>query len=233
MCAEFVREGASLADIGTDHAYLPIRLIKSGKIRQAVAADVNPGPLERAAENIRKNFLEEKITTLLSDGLDNIPPGSVTDIVIAGMGGELILSIVERCAWLRHGGIKGASPGAGLSPEGRSARPEREKINLILQPMTKCETLISGLYRAGFEIVSQKTVREGAKIYTAMLVSYCGDEREMPPAFCYTGKLDATADTDAEYIARLLGRLKKSAAGNSGLLNVITEIELQRTGPAN
>ena len=81
----FVREGMSLADIGTDHAYLPIHLVMSGKIESAVAADINQGPLDKALENIHKNGLEEKISTVLCDGLKKVESSLVDDIAIFGM----------------------------------------------------------------------------------------------------------------------------------------------------
>jgi len=86
LCASFVRPGARLADIGTDHGYLPIRLSLDGKIESAVAADVRVKPLKSAESNIQK-YGVTNIKTVLSDGLQNISPEDAYDIVIAGMGG--------------------------------------------------------------------------------------------------------------------------------------------------
>ena len=103
LCAEFVREGVRLADVGTDHAYLPVWLACSGKIRSAVACDVRVGPLENAKANIQKYHVGNIVSTVLSDGLDSISPDLADDIVLAGMGGELITKIIMRTQWLYNG----------------------------------------------------------------------------------------------------------------------------------
>ena len=94
--ADFVREGAVVADIGTDHAYLPIYLLLSGKIKFAVASDINRGPLDSAKRNAAKYGLTDKMRFTLANGLDGLPleEDGVSDIVICGMGGELIAQII-------------------------------------------------------------------------------------------------------------------------------------------
>ena len=72
LCAQMVRDGAAVADIGTDHAYLPVYLVECGKIHKAIAADVREGPLENAKGNISKNGFDQQIKTVLSDGLEKI-----------------------------------------------------------------------------------------------------------------------------------------------------------------
>ena len=101
LCAQMVRDGAAVADIGTDHAYLPVYLVECGKIHKAIAADVREGPLENAKGNISKNGFDQQIKTVLSDGLEKISPDEADDIVIAGMGGELIIRIISAAAWLK------------------------------------------------------------------------------------------------------------------------------------
>ena len=101
LCAAMVRPGCRLADIGTDHGYLPVWLAKTGVIRSAVAADVREGPLQSARQNIERYGVEEQVTARLSDGLDLVSAQEADDIVIAGMGGELIARLVDRAAWLR------------------------------------------------------------------------------------------------------------------------------------
>jgi len=93
--AEFVPQKARLADIGSDHAYLPIFLVREGKIDYAIAGEVAHGPLKAASAQIKKYDLEEKITSRLADGLTAIyPKDQIDTIVIAGMGGILIESIL-------------------------------------------------------------------------------------------------------------------------------------------
>ena len=114
----FVRNGKRFADIGTDHAYLPIYLINRGIITNAIAADINKGPLDKAHENICKYNLQDNIHTVLCDGLSKIEPDSVDDIAIFGMGGELIVKIIDEASWVK----------------------DTDK-RLILQPMTHPEKL--------------------------------------------------------------------------------------------
>ena len=94
--ASLVSDGAYLADVGTDHAYLPIYLAEQGKISRAVASDIHKGPLESAEKNIREAGFSDRIHTVLTDGLQGLEPYPVTDIVIAGMGGLMIKGILEK-----------------------------------------------------------------------------------------------------------------------------------------
>ena len=103
LCADYVREGSRLADIGTDHGYLPIALCQSGKIPSALACDINPLPLRSAEENIARFGLSKKIQTRLSDGLKEVSPDEADDVVIAGMGGELIRDILTAAPWVKDG----------------------------------------------------------------------------------------------------------------------------------
>ena len=92
--ASMVTAGYTLCDVGTDHGCVPIALVQGNIIPKAIAVDINKGPLERANEHIRANGLTEKITTRLSNGLEAIHDGEVDSIVIAGMGGELVIHIL-------------------------------------------------------------------------------------------------------------------------------------------
>ena len=94
--ASMVTTGGILADIGTDHAYVPIALVQRQKIKGAIAMDINEGPLARAQEHIRAARLEEYIQTRLSDGAEALLPNEADSILIAGMGGELILHILTE-----------------------------------------------------------------------------------------------------------------------------------------
>ena len=96
VCASLVRNGARLADVGTDHAYLPIWLAKNGKIISAVASDNRKKPLAAGMENIERYGCSEIVSTRLCAGLDDISPDEADDIVIAGMGGEMIAGILEN-----------------------------------------------------------------------------------------------------------------------------------------
>ena len=96
-CARLVRSGRPMADIGTDHAYLPIWLIKNSIVPRAVAADIRSGPLAAARKNAEKYGVTEQLALVLSDGLEALSPQDADDVVIAGMGGELMLRMVFIC----------------------------------------------------------------------------------------------------------------------------------------
>lgn len=94
--AAMVSVDTTLADIGTDHAFLPIFLIKDKRIKTAIAMDVRKGPLEKAVANISREGLSEYIETRLSDGLEKLRPGEADAVVMAGMGGRLMMRILDR-----------------------------------------------------------------------------------------------------------------------------------------
>lgn len=94
--ADFIPEGGTVADVGTDHGHLPVYLVALHKKEHAIAMDVRPGPLSRAAESVRAHGLEQQIETRLSDGLDALSAGEADTVVIAGMGGPLICDILSR-----------------------------------------------------------------------------------------------------------------------------------------
>lgn len=148
--ASLVREGARIADIGTDHAYLPIYLFLEGRISGGVVSDINQGPVERAKANLRDYVCESAFAAQRADGLSGVLCYDVEDVFILGMGGELIASIIER------------------EPEIKN-----EKYRLVLQPMTHPELLRGYLFSSGFEIDEELLVDED-KIYQIMRARYTG-----------------------------------------------------------
>lgn len=185
--AEFVTPGGRLADIGTDHAYLPVWLVKTGRISSAIAADINEGPLESAAANIAAEGLQGKIETRLTDGLEGIDLSDVTDITIAGMGGMLIAEILEK-----------RLPLAGK--------------NLILQPMTQAPFLRGWLAEHGFALLAETPAEAGGKLYTVLNARYDGQKREADAFFTHTGRMpEALRDPAKAALARkyLQYQLKK------------------------
>lgn len=198
LCASFVRDKVKVADIGTDHAYLPVWLCLTGKAVSAVAADINPEPLSRGELTIKKYGAEKLVKTRLSDGLKNIKEDEADDIIIAGMGGELIAKIMDNCPF--------------------SKNPEKR---FILQPMTKCSELIKYLCENGFEILRQDTCKEGKKLYTVMQVCYRGEKILHEEDFLYLGILTPeTNENHREYAELILSRLEKQQRSNPGLKNV-------------
>ncbi len=148
--ASYVRDGAVVADIGTDHAYLPIYLALNNKIKKAYASDINAGPIQRANENIEKYGLTDKIKTDIKAGLDGIENISPTDIVICGMGGELIVEILKNSSYIRQNSVR-----------------------LILQPMTHVAEVREYL-SDGFSTIAENIVFEDEKIYQILCLQYDG-----------------------------------------------------------
>ena len=104
--AEFVRQGAYFADIGTDHAYLPLFLLEGGKIERAVCSDINAGPLETAKRNAEEYGLSDRIIFRLTSGAEGLSDMGITDYAICGMGGELIAEIIESAPHLKDGAVR-------------------------------------------------------------------------------------------------------------------------------
>ena len=189
-CAGFVRKGTKLADIGTDHAYLPIWLAKKKLIASGIAADIRPLPLKSGKENIEKYNCSDIITTRLSDGLDEIGEREADDIVIAGMGGEVIAEILGRTPWIRNPGKR-----------------------LILQPMTKEFVLREFLCSSGFEILKEKACTHGGKNYTVIHAAYSAAIKEYPPSFHYIGMLDEKDELSKKYMFQILKKLRFKSDG--------------------
>ncbi len=143
--ASFVRKGSKIADIGTDHGYIPIYLVKEGISPSALAMDVRKGPLERAEHHVLDYGLGDKIKVRLSDGLMKLKPGEADTIVIAGMGGELIVRILE---------------------EGRHVWESAER--LILSPQSEIGSVRHYLEENGFTILRETMVKDEGKYYTVI-----------------------------------------------------------------
>ena len=193
MCADFVRQNARLADIGTDHAYLPLWLCLNGTCPSAVAADINPEPLARGQAAIKAFNAEKLVSAQLSDGLENIAENEADDFVLAGMGGELIANILDNCSYAKN-----------------------SDKHFILQPMTKSEVLIKYLFDNGFEILKQDCCIAGGKCYTVLLAHYCGKKHEYTETELYCAKLQPTENTTHRlFIEKHIARLEKQAKGDA------------------
>ena len=152
--SDFVKKGAVVADIGTDHAHIPIYLIKNNIISKAYACDINAGPLEKAKENI--NYYGVKnIELRLSNGLEKLKTDEADTFIIAGMGGELITDILER---------------------GRRFFESKRKF--ILSPHTKIDEVRKYLLSNGFEITKEDMCIDEGKFYTVMEAKYT-ENKEM------------------------------------------------------
>ena len=143
--AGMVSAGNRVADVGCDHAFLPVYLIQEHHIPSALAMDVRQGPLSRAQEHILAAGLEDKIKTRLSDGLKALKPFEADTLVIAGMGGILIRKILSD------------------SPDVRDSFKE-----LILQPQSDIAELRHYMIDAGFDLMDEDMVLEDGKYYFIM-----------------------------------------------------------------
>ncbi|XCP87043.1 class I SAM-dependent methyltransferase [Roseburia hominis] len=143
--ADLVTPGMRLADVGTDHGYVPIYLVERGIVPSAIAMDVNKGPLERAREHIRECALEEKISTRLSDGLTNLKIEETDSVIAAGMGGGLVIRIFSE-------------------QEEKAVRLKE----LILQPQSEIAKVRRYLNENGWRIIKEDMVLEDRKFYPMM-----------------------------------------------------------------
>ena len=150
--AALVRPGSRLADIGTDHAYLPVYLVQSGVCPSAIASDIGEGPLDAARRTVTENGLTSEIALRLGDGLATVTDQEVDDVAIAGMGGETIVAILEAAPWVQNEGIR-----------------------LILQPMTRAEDLRRWLLTHGFTVLEEHLIIDGRHLYPVLAVQYTGD----------------------------------------------------------
>ncbi len=216
----YVRPGRRVADIGTDHAYLPIALCEAGLLSlpdgksdpSAVAADINRGPVERAALHIATAGLSDRIRTVQTDGLHGLDGFDPADIIIFGMGGELIASILAAAPWV-------ATPTA-----------EGEGRRLILQPMTHAERLREYLMTAGFVIVGETVSREGARLYQT-LCAEVGESRHKPSlAELAVGEMRLHA-RDAEQMALYRTLIKKTLATETAARNARREAARRTAAP--
>ena len=164
--ADLVRHGSFVADVGTDHAYLPVALCLEGRARGAVASDINEGPISRAREHINEYGLCGSITAILADGLEKTAPYAPDDILILGMGGELIADILSKAEFIKNGNIR-----------------------LILQPMTHPEILRRFLCENGYAIVEEVLVDDD-RIYQIICAEYSGVPYEYSDTELLLGKIN-------------------------------------------
>ena len=156
----YLCQGGTVADIGTDHAYLPIYLVREGIAARAIAADINLGPILSAEANIASAGLTDRISSVQTDGLHGIEQYHPDDILIFGMGGELIVHILEEAPWVK-------APG----------------ITLVLQPMSRAHLLRKWLTENGF-VICGESLTDSNKFYQTICAKYDGvgeayDEEEL------------------------------------------------------
>jgi len=189
--AALVRPGCRMVDVGTDHGYLIAWLALEERIAGGYACDIRPMPLEKARKTLRDNGLEERIECVLCDGLEKIDGTLVDDVVIAGMGGDLIANIIERAPWLKN-----------------------EEKHLVLQPMTKAEHLRDHLAREGFRIEEEPAVESRQFVYSVLSVYYDGKNRKLSRLERLIGRVAESASPDTmAYLKRTEQKLLDKIEG--------------------
>ena len=147
--ASLVTKGSKVADIGTDHGYIPVYLLNKGYVDFAILADVNKGPLENARSEVINNNLTDKVDLRLGSGIEVLNENEVDEVIIAGMGGILISELLEAKKSVAHNLDK-----------------------LILQPMQAQDELRKYLLNNGYEILDEVLVKEDFRIYEIIVAKY-------------------------------------------------------------
>ncbi len=185
MVADMVPQSRCVADVGCDHGYLSIWLIREGIVERAIAMDLRKGPLARARENIRFFHQQERIETRLSDGVEKLHPGEADTIVIAGMGGELMSGILA------------------------AGHRQVQKANcLVLQPQSDVHLVRQQIRKDGYRIVAEDACYEDGKYYVVMRAEH-GDapKSEKPYADRYgTHLIMSGHPVYLEYLRMELGK---------------------------
>ena len=149
--ADFIRPGDRIIDVGTDHAYIPIWLLKKDSRATAIATDIRPGPLDRARADAEQFGVADRLTLRLCDGLALCSPEEADTVILAGMGGETMIGILSAAPWTK------------------------EK-RLILQPQTKQKELRDWLAAQGYAIVDAALVHDTGRLYLV----WCVEAGAMP-----------------------------------------------------
>lgn len=198
--ARAVPPGARVIDVGTDHAHLPVWLAQTGRASHVFASDIRPGPLENARALVEKTGTGHIVRLRLADGLCGFSGADGDTVVIAGMGGETIVSILSAAQWIRSGAA------------------------LILAPQTKPEALRRWLTRNGFSITEELLVKDAGRIYP--ILTACGGEA--PPyseAELHTGLFPQVSSQPllGEYLDGLIRRAGAAAPYDGGAAGLLSQ----------
>ena len=167
-CCAYVAPGDRVADVGCDHGYLGIHLLKNGTARSIIASDVNEAPLQSALHNAVKYGVKDQMSFYLSDGVRSIPR-DFDSLVCAGMGADTMISILDAAPWLKS-----------------------EKYRLILQCQSKRPELRKYLYANGYAVRRETLAQDGKFIYPIMEVVYAPGEQLSGAEYYITPALRAS-----------------------------------------
>ncbi len=203
-CADYIGTANRVADIGCDHGYLGISLLKNGQAKSVIAADIRPMPLQAAKENAKRFGFEERMEFFLSDGVVSIPR-DFDVMVCAGMGADTIVSILENAPWLQNSSYR-----------------------MILQCQSKTAQLRKHLNENGFSICRESALKDGRFLYTVMEVIYRQDAA-FTPGQCYFSPALAKELTDENlaYYRQVLMRLERAVSGQKETADPFLKAALQ------
>ena len=166
MTADLVPPGFAAADIGSDHARLPVHLVRLGLCPRAIASDIAGGPLENARKTVARANLQDKIELRLSNGFQEFSPSDASCWILAGMGGTLMARLLDAAPWL-------CAPG----------------VILVAQPMRRADDLRAWLITHGFAIEIESACTDAKRPYHALRAVHDGIARQYPPGYAHYGEL--------------------------------------------
>lgn len=212
IIADLVKNCDKIADIGTDHGYIPIFLVKNEICKTAIASDINKGPVEKAILNIKSYNLQHKIECRLGGGLTVVKPFEVQGAVIAGMGGNLIRDIIEE-----------------------SLEVFKSLEFSVLQPVQNPETLRKYIYESGYTIIDEELCYDEGKYYEVLKVVFSSNPIEVDSIYYEVGKklLDKKHPLLKEFITFKINQYKKvleyikedTANANKKKLEILNKIK--------
>lgn len=187
--ASFIEPGAGVIDVGTDHGFLPVWLAQSGAPGRIVASDVGEGPLQSAVSTADAYGVVDRIEFVRTDGLEGIDPSGIGTVVLAGMGGETMIAILEKAPWVKSGGVR-----------------------LVLQPQTKQTVLTGWLKKEGFVTKDAALCRDDGRLYLVLCAVWDGGGAFLEPVDIL---LDKREPLLPEYLDREIARAKRALAGQA------------------
>lgn len=193
-CASLLHQGCRAADIGADHGYLAIYLLKAGIAQSVIAADLREQPLAKARYNARRYDVQENITFFCTDGLRGIDAEAIDSVICAGMGGDCIIHILQEAPWLKDA-----------------------RYSLVLQPQSSPQALRAYLAQEGFAIERETLARDGRFYYTVLRARYTGETRTLTPGQAYVSEalLASGSEHLGAYLERVCRALQTTAEGLS------------------
>ncbi|MCD7797146.1 MAG: class I SAM-dependent methyltransferase [Clostridiales bacterium] len=196
--AALVDTGAAIADVGTDHGFVPVYLAENNIIKSAIALDINSSPLASCKQLVEKQGLQDIIKTRISDGLDSVFENECDTVITVGMGGELIANILQRCKWIKT-------------------------KHIIAQPMTHPEYVRKFLYENGFDIKNDFIIEDCGHFYCVLDAHYTGNVTAKSRADYFLGNIKDFSKKD--YFVHLLNYFYNKSKSGEDYSDIISALE--------